>query len=635
MRWFIEVSRVGENNPTEKYCLEAKQWQAALQEARKLRGDAGPLSKFSIELLDDGYRAVDPTLKIRYIVAKAPHDAPISVPGNNNSGAHAEPAPRTEPMASPAPLAPPSRPEAAPKTDPMGAPPPSAPAPSKSAVATVRGEPAASAPEATKPVSAEPARAAQAAAAPAIAPTTHPTQRSLEVAKAPDFQLIRKREEEPTAQSPIAYREYAYAVKPGTDRQAAEVLLWIRFREIQGSLDERPSGKFVQLAVFDHVFERKPVRPPIATLAWKDWRGEPVLTFTEATSGGASGAPPRPSSAPPRPTSTAPSAPAVVKAASVPAPPAAPSVPAPPSGPIIEAAPTSEDLGIDVDVEAAPSSADAVPPWPTSQSPAAGAASAAPASTAPAAPASATPAAPASAAPVAPTTSAAPAAPASAPPSAKASAPTTQPSAVQAQARAHAKAQADAAERAAAEMPPPRRRKPGEDLIGELFEAMHDLHFVSDVVSGAQFVLGIAQQMLPSSGIIVHVFDINTRHFVVVRAAGPNAAKVLLHRTSDKEPLFVEAMRRTRTLRVDDASKDGRFAAGRWQTLGVEPTSVLFGPVQQGGRYLGVIELANPDGDTPYHEGESNALDYICEQFAEFVAARPIVVDADVVIGKG
>ena len=82
-----------------------------------------------------------------------------------------------------------------------------------------------------------------------------------------------------------------------------------------------------------------------------------------------------------------------------------------------------------------------------------------------------------------------------------------------------------------------------------------------------------------------------------------------------------------------------------WMTLESEPTrkatplqvakAVLSGPVSQGGRYLGMLELANPEGGDPWHVNEANALDYICEQFAEFLAGRPIVVDADVVIGKG
>src|SRR3954462_10690733 len=88
MRWFVEVSRVGEKSSDEKYCVEAKQWQAALQETRKLRGDSGPLSKFSIELLDDGYRAVDPVQKIRYLVNLAPSDAPLVMPQLNGARAH-------------------------------------------------------------------------------------------------------------------------------------------------------------------------------------------------------------------------------------------------------------------------------------------------------------------------------------------------------------------------------------------------------------------------------------------------------------------------------------------------------------------------------------------------------------------
>ena len=68
MRWYVEVSRIGEGGDKTRYTIEAKQWQAALQEARKRRGDDGPLSKFSIELSDDGYRAVDPSLRVRYVV---------------------------------------------------------------------------------------------------------------------------------------------------------------------------------------------------------------------------------------------------------------------------------------------------------------------------------------------------------------------------------------------------------------------------------------------------------------------------------------------------------------------------------------------------------------------------------------
>jgi len=182
--------------------------------------------------------------------------------------------------------------------------------------------------------------------------------------------------------------------------------------------------------------------------------------------------------------------------------------------------------------------------------------------------------------------------------------------------------------------PGPTRRRAGEDLIGELFEAMHDLHFAPDMVTGVDFVLGIINRTLPSEGILIHVFDINTRQFVVVRALGKSPQAVILHRTPDKERLFRHAMRTTRATCIRSTAEHESFGDGRWALLGVKPETAIIGSVQLHGRYLGAIELANPPGGEPYSEHEAHALDYICEQFAEFLSQRPIVVEADVVLGK-
>src|SRR5262249_34181324 len=61
----------------------------------------------------------------------------------------------------------------------------------------------------------------------------------------------------------------------------------------------------------------------------------------------------------------------------------------------------------------------------------------------------------------------------------------------------------------------PRRRAPGEDLIGDLFERMHELAFMPDMVSGADFVLRVLSEIIPCEGILIHVFDLNKREFVV------------------------------------------------------------------------------------------------------------------------
>jgi hypothetical protein len=178
------------------------------------------------------------------------------------------------------------------------------------------------------------------------------------------------------------------------------------------------------------------------------------------------------------------------------------------------------------------------------------------------------------------------------------------------------------------------RRRAGEDLISELFEVMHDLHFMRDVAAGSEFVLSVLNEVLPCEGVLIHVFDINTNHFVVVRAKGPNAKGVLLQRMPDQDPLAQSVMRSAQAVSVKDAADDARFNGPRWQAVGVAPRVALCGAVRQGGRYLGLIELVNPAGDTPFHLSELNALDYICEQFAEFLSNRPIILAADVVLAR-
>ncbi|MCA9645424.1 MAG: hypothetical protein KC492_32250, partial [Myxococcales bacterium] len=177
-----------------------------------------------------------------------------------------------------------------------------------------------------------------------------------------------------------------------------------------------------------------------------------------------------------------------------------------------------------------------------------------------------------------------------------------------------------------------RRREGKDDLISELFETMHELHFMPDVVAGAEFMLDVLSKTLPAEATVLHVFDINTRRFIVVRARGQSADKVLMHATPDSDELFRDVLRAPRALRF---SKDRIPGLGEhWQLLGLTPEAVMLGPVRQGGRYLGVVELSNPSGGGDFFENEANALDYICEQFAEFLAQRPIVLDAEVVLGK-
>jgi len=330
---------------------------------------------------------------------------------------------------------------------------------------------------------------------------------SLEAMALPEHSLMAQREVEPSANAPLAYREYAYFVNPGGSLSDAERLLWSKIQEVMRALEKQHARKFVQLAVFDHKFTTEPERAPLATLVWKDWKGAPVLIFPSD----------------PARTSQWPFGSAGLPQVSVP-----------------------------------------------------------PLSTLPA---------------------------------------------VAADAARGAPSVAGGLNRSSVAQ---RSRDPIADLVSELFDKMHELSFCRGVTEGADFVLEVASKMIPSKYCLIHVFDINVGDFVLVRAKGENQERVLLSRIPDREPWIDTIMRRPVPTRL----KGDLASQPRWRTLGAVLAHAVAVPVHVGGRYLGLIELADPADGGEFFENEVNALAYIAERFAEFLTNRPIVLDPEVVLSN-
>lgn len=172
------------------------------------------------------------------------------------------------------------------------------------------------------------------------------------------------------------------------------------------------------------------------------------------------------------------------------------------------------------------------------------------------------------------------------------------------------------------------RRTSGDELIADLFEAMHELHFAHDAIEAGEFVLGLMMQMIPSRAALIHMYDIDKREFVVASTSGVGTEPLLLRRHPEAEPLLSAAMRKRRAVVVADATTEMDALAARYELVG-GAKSLIVSPVMLAGRFLGVIEVLNPNDGLPFTEHEGNAVDYISEQFAEFVAARGVVVDAE------
>ena len=127
------------------------------------------------------------------------------------------------------------------------------------------------------------------------------------------------------------------------------------------------------------------------------------------------------------------------------------------------------------------------------------------------------------------------------------------------------------------------------------------------------------------------LFDINKREFVLVRqSGGPRSA--VLARISEKAPIALAAMRTHQAIVLADAKADERAHDERWKTMGVELKSLICAPVEVGGRYLGLIELANPLDNRAFTDGDGHALTYIGQQFAEFVATHGTITDPEQIL---
>ncbi len=688
MRWFVEISAAGQGATSAvTVCVEAPQWQPALQKVRAMRGEDGPAHNLSIELLDEGFRAVDRSTKRRYTVRRAPEDAPLT----DDRAPASKPAP--EPASTPAPA---STSAAAPASTP-------APAPTER-------------PKSVRPKPIE------------IPPD--PVPKAKAEAPLPAFEVVSAREEQPSQRQPLSYREIAYAVKPGTPEEDARRLALDRFENVRDEMSQAPAGKLINLAVFDHVFSGKPQRRPVVTLTWKDWKSDAVeIRFPgrETPSSPESvPVPPtaisRPKRIEPEPASTPPAVhekPASPPPAPAPPSPAGPTLnsadaeppkviaPAPavavievrtPAPAIEEPKPAIkvEEPKPAIKVEEPKPEPAAVPPThvaPTIVSPAVASNDPIPSTepaelpplpsldelkqgpvsktipsrpssevektkeTEPLAPAKAKsepPPAPAKAKSEPPP---APAKAKSEPPPAPAKAKSEPPPPAPAKAKsepppAPAKAKSEpppkqqevpptlakpapaappapefkAPPPAPAPPKPTKKRARGDDLLVELFEACADLHFLNDAVEGADFVLALLSDKIPSELTMVSFFDINKREFLVVRQAGGKGSAIG-KRQPEKSKLAHEAMRSKHAIVVaGSAANDDRV-----QATGVAPKTFAVAPVALGGRYLGLIEIANPLDGGSFDASDGNALTYIGQQLGELIASRGVVLDPEII----
>ncbi|WP_394832002.1 GAF domain-containing protein [Pendulispora rubella] len=621
MRFFVHVTPIGKVE-TQSYCVEADSWQKALQNARALRKEDAPITGFSIELTDDGgCRAVDPAARLRYVVKKAPDTAVLSSEGSISAQAE--------------------RVSAAPHAGAAGAPRNNGrtqtigygttgivPVPSTASQPQMRHSESA------------PKAGLGAGTAPQTVPGATKSAVSGETGNGSEPHVLYRREQEPTDESPLLYREDVYVMPEGTTEAQAEKYLRAQFLTIKAVLASSRPGKYVNLAVFDHAFEGRPTRLPLATLSWKDWKGQEPTIIYPRSAGAVSFAPF--SQQPARPAGgggrvSAPSAPPAHEASAPPAAAAAaqaaPVKSIPPSlAPLL--IPHGSESGVLVAPVlnvASTQEASHVGPPPSSHG------AAAP----PAILAIGEALRRASQPPPAPAAQAGPGAAPTSSPGTQALSGSTPAPAPTFPARGDVPPSSDPGRGSSAGMRIPTPGRPsrpsvslqrgrvrGDELIAVLFEAMHDLHFSRDTLEASEFCLQLALENIPSRAAFAHFYDIDKREYVIVATVGAGTQQMILRHHPPTDPLLSAAMRKRTAIVIPDAAGSQEAFVERFEQLG-GAKSIIVAPVMLGGRALAAIELLNPTDGAPFSEAEGNAMTYMGEQFAEYVSSHGLVLDPE------
>jgi GAF domain-containing protein len=144
--------------------------------------------------------------------------------------------------------------------------------------------------------------------------------------------------------------------------------------------------------------------------------------------------------------------------------------------------------------------------------------------------------------------------------------------------------------------------------MSEIFESMHDLHFLRDSLEGADFVLELLHQKLPAKVTHIHLNDINTKEFVVVKARAPGGG-VLGTRVREGMGLVGAAAKTGHGILIEDASTDDRWSRERYQAAGHTPKSLCVVALHRARR-----ASVPSDACTPEFQALSN-LQWLCHRW--------------------
>ena len=258
--WKVEISRLGASEPLFLGTVEAPTWPGALQQGRARIGESGGVPAGASCNVNPNGTVTIQDARERRLYQVLPVSAPDAAPSVADAAAAAAKRPRSA-SGDPIPLQPRTGYDPLLKKSPPAAP--------------------------------EPIRSRRPSAPMPTSPPPGTVENKLI--------LLASRNEKPRSSSPIHFRERMYAVPVPFETGTGEKLATKLLRHVQEEIAEERGAKFVRIELFDHIWKREPVHPPVVRLEWKDWNDSIDIEFPLEDEVRHSEAP-RVSSVPPPPT---------------------------------------------------------------------------------------------------------------------------------------------------------------------------------------------------------------------------------------------------------------------------------------------------------------------------------------------
>jgi hypothetical protein len=160
----------------------------------------------------------------------------------------------------------------------------------------------------------------------------------------------------------------------------------------------------------------------------------------------------------------------------------------------------------------------------------------------------------------------------------------------------------------------------GDDRLATAFEALQDLFFLPTPAEGADFVLRVLGELVPSEASAIALYDINTDELRFVAAHGVGADE----RKGDAVPAQVgvlgAAIRNHDVCAVfGEVSAQPGFDPGVDGRVGLEVTNAAIMAVWAHGRLLGATQMLNRIGDLEFTQADANLIAYVIGRFGEFL----------------